>query len=288
MQMKVACTEKSQILGSKVAKALDLPLVYTQFKAFPDGELYLRTGALDGETLLVSSTADNQSLVQLLLMIDACDRSEITLVLPYMGYARQDKRFNDGEPVSSRAVARALSTGVTRVIAINIHESSVLSHFRVPAENITLAPEMARWIGGLGCQEPLILAPDQGAAVFAAEIAGNGGWETDHLSKTRLSGEEVRIAPSSVDARGRDIIITDDIISTGGTLATAAEMLKDGGARSVHAACVHGVFSSGGFARLAAAGLASISASDTIESAASAYSAAGMIAEAVRKNNGRR
>ena len=281
--MKVACTEKSQILGSKVAKTLGLPLVYSQFKAFPDGELYLKTGALDGETLLVSSTADNQSLVQLLLMIDACDRSDITLVLPYMGYARQDKRFNDGEPVSSRAIARALSAGVSRVITINIHEPSVLSHFQAPAVDITLAPEMARWVAGLGCDEPLILAPDKGAAVFASEIAGHGGWEYDHLSKTRLSGEEVRIAPSSVDAKGRDIVITDDIISTGGTLATAAGMLKEGGAQSVHAACVHGVFASGGFARLAAAGLASVAASDTIESAASAYTAAGMIAEAVRK-----
>lgn len=281
--MKVACTEKSQILGSKVAKALDLPLVYTQFKAFPDGELYLKTGAPDEETLLVSSTVDNQSLIQLLLMIDACEGSEITLVLPYMGYARQDKRFNDGEPVSSRAVARALSAGVSRVITVNIHEETVLSHFRAPAEDITLAPEMARWIEGLGCDDPLILAPDKGAAAFAADIAQNGGWETDHLSKTRLSGEEVRIAPSSVEAEGRDIVITDDIISTGGTLATAAGMLKEGGARSVHAACVHGVFASGGFARLRAAGLASVVSSDTIESAASSFSAAGMIADAIRK-----
>lgn len=281
--MKVACTEKSQILGSKVAKALDLPLVYTQFKSFPDGELYLKTSVPDAETLLISSTVDNQSLVQLLLMIDACEGSEITLVLPYMGYARQDKQFHDGEPMSARAVARALSAGVSRVITVNIHEETVLSHFHAPAVDITLAPEMAHYIQRLGCDNPLILAPDKGAAVFAAEIARLGGWETDHLSKTRLSGEEVRIAPSSVDAAGRDIIITDDIISTGGTLATATGMLMEGGARSVHAACVHGVFASGGFARLSAAGLASVASSDTIESAASAYSAAEMIAKAVRK-----
>ena len=280
--MLVACTEKSQILGSKVAKALNLPLIYTQFKAFPDGEIYLKSDATDPEMLLISSTADNESLVQLLLMIDAFEGSEITLVLPYMGYARQDKRFNDGEPISARAVARALSAGVSRVITVNIHEDTVLSHFRAPAVDISLAPEMARYIRGLGCDDPLILAPDKGAAVFAAAIAQEGGWETDHLSKTRLSGEEVRIAPSAVAAEGRDIIITDDIISTGGTLATAAGMLMDGGARSVHAACVHGVFASGGFARLTAAGLASVASSDTIESAASAYSAAGMIAQAVR------
>jgi ribose-phosphate pyrophosphokinase len=281
--MKVVCTEKSQVLSARVAKALKLPLVYSQYKTFPDGELYLKTGDLDKETLLISSTADNTSLVQLLLMIDACEASDTTLVLPYMGYARQDKRFNDGEPVSSRAIARALSAGVSRVITVNIHESTVLSHFRVPAIDISLAPEMAGWVRNLGCEDPLILAPDKGAARFAADIATIGGWETDHLSKTRLSGEEVRIAPSTVDASNRDIVITDDIISTGGTLATAAGMLTAGGARSVHAACVHGVFASGGFTRLASAGLASVAASDTIESAASVYSAAGMIAAAVRK-----
>ncbi len=160
--------------GSKVAKALDLPLVYSQFKAFPDGELYLKTGVLDNETLLVSSTVDNQSLVQLLLMIDACEGSEITLVLPYMGYARQDKRFNDGgEPLSARAIARALSTGVSRIITVNIHEDSVLSHFRAPAEDITLAPEMARWIASLGCDEPPHLAPDKGGRLHSPQRLPN-------------------------------------------------------------------------------------------------------------------
>ena len=282
MAMKVACTEKSQVLASKLAKALEIPLIHTQFKAFPDGELYLRNGDPDGETVIVAGFAGSDSLVQTLLLTDACEGSDITLVLPYMGYARQDKKFNPGEPVSARAMAAALSRGVSRVITVNIHESTVLDHFTVPAADVTLAPDIGAHIATLGLEDPLVLGPDGGAAAFSRDVAAAGGWKADHLTKTRLSGEEVKIAPKEVDVQDRDVVIVDDIISTGGTLATAAGMLREQGAASVRAACVHGVFASAGYARLAAAGLEAVMSSDTIESAASAYTAAGAIARALR------
>ncbi|KQC04444.1 MAG: ribose-phosphate pyrophosphokinase [Methanoculleus sp. SDB] len=276
--MKVICTEKSQILGSRLAAALGADITDARFARFPDGELYVRAGGLDMEMVVVGSIVDSDSFVELLLLIDACADARTTLVIPYMGYARQDKQFNPGEPVSARAIARALSRGVDRVITVNIHEDSVLSHFDVPAVSVSLAPDIGAFLGTTGFTNPLILAPDGGAAAFAGAIAATGGWDCDELAKTRLSGDRVRIEPKSIAAAGREVVIVDDIISTGGTLATATGMLYEAGAAAVHAACVHGVLAGGAYARLCHAGVRSVTASDTIESASSGFSAAERIA----------
>lgn len=282
--MRIISTERSQVLAARVAEKLGVPLVEAIFRRFPDGELYLKFGELDDETLIISSIVDNDMFVQTLLAIDAADRSAKTLVIPYLGYSRQDKRFSPGEPISARAVARALSTGVERVYVINIHDRSVLEQFSVPAGEISIAPAIGSYVGDLRLDNPLILAPDEGAVDLASEVAVVGGWDCDHLVKTRLSGEEVRIAPKTVDVAGRDVVIVDDIISTGGTLATAARMLRDQGAVSIHAACVHGVLTSGAYTRLLAAGVSSVVSSDTCESASSLISAANAIATAIRED----
>ncbi len=279
--MNIVCTEKSQVLSAKIARILNLNLEVTQFGRFPDGELYLRTGELDNETVVVGSVTDTDSLMQLLLLIDACEGSRVSLVVPYLGYARQDKKFHAGEPISARVVAKALSRGVASVSTVNIHEESITGLFGVPAENISLASEMGRYIKTLDPEDPLILAPDAGAAGFAREVAAAGGLDCDELRKTRLSGTEVRMEPKTLDVAGREVVIVDDIISTGGTLATAAGMLYSQGAVAVHAACVHGVFAAGAYARLHHAGVRTIAASDTIECGCSLFSAAESIAATI-------
>lgn len=282
--MRIISTERSQVLAARIAEKLGVPLVETKFTRFPDGEMYLRCGDLDDETLIVSSIVDNDMLVQTLLAIDAADRSRNTLVVPYLGYSRQDKRFVQGEPISARAVARALSTGIDRAFVVDVHDPGVLDYFGVPADDITIAPAIGGYIGDLHLKDPLILAPDEGAIEFASGVAAVGGWDCDHLEKTRLSGEEVRIAPRTIDAAGREVVIVDDIISTGGTLATAACMLGEQGAASIHAACVHGVLSSGAYTRLRAAGVSSVVSSDTYENASSFISAANAIATAITEH----
>jgi ribose-phosphate pyrophosphokinase len=280
--MRIISTEFSQVLATRVARALDTRLVEVKFTRFPDGEHYLRAGELDDETIIVGSVVDNDALVQLLLLIDACDSSKVRLVIPYMAYARQDKRFNPGEPLSARAVARSLSNGVEEVITINIHDPDVLQYFRAPARNISLAPDIGGCIRSMDLNNPLILAPDDGALKFAEGIASVGGWDFDHLDKTRLSGVEVRMAPKQLSAKGRSVVIVDDIISTGGTIATAAGMLYQQGATEVYTACAHGVFTSGAYARLMASGIRDVICSDTIERACSRVTAADRIAHAIR------
>jgi ribose-phosphate pyrophosphokinase len=280
--MKVICTEKSQILATRLARAQKTTVVNVKYSRFPDGELYLATGELDTETVIVSSVVDNDVLVQLLLLIDACECSDIRLVIPYMGYARQDKQFRKGEPLSARAVARAISRGVSECITVNIHEPDVLRFFGAPARNISLATEIGAYINMLDLKNPLILAPDDGAMAFAGEVASVGGWEYDHLEKTRLSGEQVTMAPRVLSAASRPVVIVDDIISTGGTIATAAGMLSAQGATDVYAACVHGVLTGGAYVRLMEAGVCDVICSDTIERGCSKISAADQITYALQ------
>ena len=108
-------------------------------------------------------------------MIDACDNSVNRLVIPYMGYARQDKRFKQGEPISARAIAQVFHNGVKNIFTVNIHEKEVLKYFRVPVRNISLATEIGGYVKTLDLDNPLILAPDEGALAFAQDVASQGG-----------------------------------------------------------------------------------------------------------------
>jgi len=281
--MKVVSTEYSQILAARVAQESGSELVDVRFSRFPDGEQYLRTGPVGDEVLIIGSVTDSNSLIQLLLLIDACEDARSTLLIPYMGYARQDKQFRPGEPLSARAIARALSRGVNDVMTINIHDRDSLRFFSVPARNLSIAAEIGDYLSGLSLNDPLILAPDDGAEYFAMEVALTNGWDTDHLEKTRLSAEEVRMEPAGITAEGRDVVIVDDIISTGGTLAMATGMLYEKGASCVYAACVHGVFASGAYGRLRASGIREVFASDTIEQGCSVFSAAREVVSSIRR-----
>ncbi len=281
--MKVISTEYSQILAARLANAMGSDLVDVRFSRFPDGELYLKAGQVGDEVVVVGSVTGSDALVQLILLIDACQGAGITLVLPYMGYARQDKQFSPGEPLSARAIAGILSRGVSRAFLVNVHDPGVLRFFDIPVQTLSLAPKIGTFLQEAGFSHPLILAPDDGASRFASEVAGVNGWEFDHLDKTRLSSEEVRMSPKNLSAEGRDVVIVDDIISTGGTLATASRLLYSQGARNVYAACVHGVFAGGAYSHLIASGVRKIYCSDTIERGCSDFSAAGSIADGISR-----
>lgn len=281
--MKIVSTRRSPVLAGRIAEILHKPLVDVKWTRFPDGEIYLQMKEISDRMVIVGSLVESDDLIELLLLTDACSSAEITLVLPYMGYARQDKQFNPGEPLSARIIARTLGSGVSRVITVNLHEETILPYFRVPALDLSLARDMADAIKGLSCSSPLILGPDAGAAKLAREIAASGGWDSDHLHKVRLSGDEVRIEPKEIPVKGRDVVIVDDIISTGGTQATAAGMLLEQGAASICTVCVHGVLSGGAHTHLVSAGIHKVFSSDTIESACSGYSAARTIADALNK-----
>jgi ribose-phosphate pyrophosphokinase len=283
MGMKIVAGPSSQLLATRTASLLGVEVDLTDYKEFPDGEVYTRvTGDISGQDIIIiQSTPTAADYIYLLELIDACDEAKsLTVVMPYMGYARQDRRFHPGEPISARAMARTVQAD--RVFTVNIHDPSVLPYFPCPATDLNASGVIGNYIVNMSLYEPVLLAPDDGALKLVKPAAVQYNLPYDYLEKTRISGDEVKIAPKSLDIKGRDVVLMDDIVSTGGTIAEAIKLLKIEGAREAHVACIHAVLVRNAVLRLNNGGMRSILSTDTLEKATSKVSVAPIIAEAVK------
>ncbi|NIR16141.1 ribose-phosphate diphosphokinase [Candidatus Bathyarchaeota archaeon] len=288
--MKVIPGPASQKLGRQVAELLEAEAVHLAFKRFPDGESYIRLKAdIKGEEVaLIQTTSPPQDthLMQLLIMIDAAKdlgARKIVAVVPYLAYARQDKRFLDGEAVSIETIIKLLQAlRIDGFLTVNTHEEDVLEKFEVSAENLSAIPILAQHLMKKDLKEPFALAPDQGASGLAKEAAkvlgGDYGWL--RKERDRLTGE-ISMEKKGLEVEGRDVVIFDDIISTGGTMATASQILKKQGARRVFAACVHPLLVEGAKDRILRAGAEQIIGTDCVPSPVSVVSVAPLVVEAL-------
>jgi ribose-phosphate pyrophosphokinase len=272
----------SQLLAGRVCASSGHNLLISEFRKFPDGELYTRIiDDIGEEVTIIQSTVTDTDLVALIQLIDACsEASQVNVVIPYMGYARQDKRFKSGEPITARAIARTIKAD--NVFTINIHDQSILDSFDAKTVNLDATPMIGKYIKTMEFHDPLIIAPDDGAIGIAKSASADLGIDYDYLEKIRLSGERVSIQPKNVNVKGRDVIIIDDIISTGGTIAEAISLLRKQGAHEVFAACVHPVLSNNAILKLFKAGVKGIIATDTIDKGVSVVSVAPVIASAIK------
>ena len=285
--MKVVAGSASLALGKELARALKANLVDVAFEkhagGFPDGERYVRLlGSVAGDhVVLVQSTYPDQKIVELFLLQDALVEAgarKVTLVIPYFGYGRQDKRFEEGEPVSARALARRLQLHADTVFTVSVHNPEVLGFFEIPAKDVSGMPTVARYLQGRDID--LVLAPDENAERFAREGGTSLKTEWDFLEKRRIDSFTVEMKPKAMDVKGRHVAIVDDVISTGVTIATAAKMLREQGAKRVVAACVHGLFAANALTRLQACD--EVVATDTLLSPATKVSVAPEIAAVLR------
>jgi ribose-phosphate pyrophosphokinase len=286
--MKIISGFSSQFLADRIAKEMGGEASLCEFKKFPDGELYTRVAddVKDEEVVIVQSIMADSGLICLLQLIDAVEEAHKTsVVIPYLGYARQDKRFKPGEAISARAIARGISFAgiVDKIYIVNIHNKKVLRYFDVQAVDLDAAPLVGEYIAKMEIEEPVIIGPDEGAKRLAKGVAAPYGFDYDVLEKKRLSGDEVQIKPKELSVEGRTVIIVDDIISTGGTIAEAASMLKARDAADIYVACIHGLFVQNAVLRIFNAGVKEIIAADTIESTFSAISIAKMVAEELQR-----
>jgi ribose-phosphate pyrophosphokinase len=252
--------------AARLAQDLGAAQTRLEVKRFPDGEAYVRVHErLQGQdAVIVQSTAPDASFVELLLLQDAAKEAgarSITTVIPYFAYARQDRAFNWGEAVSSRAVSKAVAAGCDRAVTVDIHKRTILDFFGGKAHGVTAVPQIAAELAAWGVDA--VLAPDKGARDRAVQAAGLIDVPVDHLEKTRLSATEVAMAPKDLDVRGRRVAIVDDLIASGATMLLAAQHLKRQGAKAVYAACTHGLFTGNALPRLLAGGLDRVLCTDT-------------------------
>ncbi|MBI0582651.1 MAG: ribose-phosphate diphosphokinase [Methanomassiliicoccus sp.] len=274
----------SKMLAQDLANELRCKYLPASVSHFPDGETYVRIEAddIDDEVVVVQSSHPDHNLVELLLIQDAAiglGARKVSTVVPYFGYARQDERFKKGEALSAKVMVRLMEMNSSKFVSVDIHKPIVLDWFRGDAYDVHAAPCIGKFFKGHGVD--LVLAPDEGALQRASEVARAIGVEWDYLEKTRLSGEVVRMAPKNVDAKDKNALIVDDIISTGGTIEAAANQLKILGAKSVTAVCTHGLFAKGALDRLRKCCNA-VYSTNTIENEVSVISVAPQIAKALR------
>ena len=272
----------SQALAAELAAELDAALAVPSYDRFADGEtLAAVPGFDDSEAIIVASTATNDAHIELLQLQDAVGEAgaeTVTTVIPYLGYARQDKAFKPGQPISVRATARAIGTGTDRVLLVEPHEPAVADFFPVPTEVVGAADRLAGALVDL--DDPLFVAPDEGAVELATTTRdAYGAGAVDYFEKDRdYETGEIELTPSDAPVAGRDVVVVDDIIATGGTMSGAIEVLVDRGAARVFAVCVHPVLAEAALTRLSAAGAARVVGTDTLERAVSEVSVAPAIA----------
>lgn len=278
----------SQKLAAKIAGELNEPLCPLETRKFPDGERYIRIGGDVGEsTVVVQSTGypQDQNLIELFLILKtlkSMDVDNIKVVIPYFGYGRQEKRFKSGEAVSAAVIAELIeAAGASEIFSINLHEDGICNLFNIPSHNLSAMPLVADYIQEK-LEDPLIVAPDKGALPFAEEIAGKLGCPCDHLEKRRISPEKVETKTKNLDVKDREAVIIDDIISTGGTIVNASNILRQHGASKVVVSCIHPVLVEDALLKIFAAGVDDVIATDTLNSEVSAISVAPLVARALK------
>ena len=268
----------SQEVAAALSRELDEPLAAAEYDRFADGETLVRVPETAERAIVVASTVSDAAHVELLQLQDAAreQAEEVVTVLPYMGYARQDRAFEAGQPVSARAMARAISTGTDRVVTVNPHEGSVCDFFETPCTVVDAAGRLAEPLPSLS--EPLFLSPDASAVDLAEAVRdAYGAGEADYFEKDRHSDTDVEIRPSDANTANRDVVLVDDIIATGSTMSMAIAQLSE--PARVFLTCVHPMLAANARSKLATAGVDAVYGTDTIERAVSAVSVAPAIAD---------
>lgn len=277
--MKIIAGSSSRTLAGNLSAEMDVPLASTTIKRFPDGECYVRINEKVDHAIIVQNTYPDSSIVELFLLQDAAVKmgaKKISLVIPYYGYGRQDRTFEEGEAVSSEKMAHLMEQDADSIILINPHKPHIANFFSIDVKICDGMPSLAEYFDG---RVDAVIAPDKGALEMAKKAAGIIKCGHDYFEKTRISGSEVKMEVKDMDVKGKSLLIMDDIISTGGTMAKAVEMLNRQGAERIYAACIHGLFIKNADKRIMNAGCSELASTDTIESIYSRASVAKEVAK---------
>lgn len=298
MRARLIAGQANPALAKSIAQRLSVDLVRRSISRFPDGELHVELDeAVRGDQVyLLQPTGPpvDAWIVELLLLADACRRAgaaAVTAVMPYFGYARQDRRASGREAIGARLMADVLvAAGIQRVVAVDLHVVSLEGFFAVPLEHLTAVPALIERVRGYVSPTSVIVAPDLGAAKLAERYAQALQLPTAIVHKRRITGEHVRVRGIAGDVRDRAPMIVDDMISTGATIEAAVAALRSAGCRpEFSVVATHGVLVGAALDRLATAGVQSLILTDSLAYATGArppldvVSIAPLLADAIER-----
>ena len=272
--MKLLAGNSNRALAEAIAAHLGVPLCRAQVRRFADDEIFVEIleNVRGEDTFVVQSTSApaNDHLMELLIMIDALRRASarrITAVIPYFGYARQDRKQGPRTPISAKLVANLIThAGAHRVLTVDLHAGQVQGFFDIPTDNLFAAPLMASHIKShLDLKNIMVVSPDVGGVVRARALAKRFDAPLAIVDKRRERAADSEVMNIIGDVNGRNCILIDDIVDSGGTLCNAAKALREKGACSVYAYITHGVLSGEAAQRIAASQLEELVITDTIK-----------------------
>lgn len=285
----------SENLANNVASQLGLTAGKIEIRRFPDGEKYLRVldDVKDQHIIVIQSMhhTPDDLLFEYLLLVDALKdlgAKRVTSFIPYFAYARQDERFKPGEALSFKTVSKLIeSVGTDEIFTIDMHQHRVLRSteiFRIPSRNLSAMPLLAEYVKKEGkLRNPLVIGPDMEAEQWAKLAAETLQTDYDVFEKKRFAADKVEVRPRRANAKGRDVLIVDDIISTGGTIIEAVKILFSQGVTRIEVACTHPILAIDSLNRIREAGVVNVIGTDTVPSPISYVSVAPLIAEEVKK-----
>jgi ribose-phosphate pyrophosphokinase len=271
--MKLLAGNSNRPLADAMGQYLKLPLVKAVVRRFADMEVFVEIQEnVRGEDIFViqsTSFPANDNLMELLIVIDALRRASarrITAVIPYFGYARQDRKVGPRTPISAKLVANLIThAGADRVLTVDLHAGQIQGFFDIPTDNLYAMPVMVKDIKDyLGQDNLMVVSPDVGGVVRARALAKRLGADLAIVDKRRERAGESEVMNIIGDVEGRSCILIDDIVDSGGTICNAAEALLREGAKDVCAYATHGVLSGGAVARIKGSKLKSLVITDTI------------------------
>ena len=280
----------SKDLARRLARRLRAVYIETETKIFPDGESKITLQKIPKKSviLVVQSTYPpvDTNMLQALSIISQVRKisSRTYAIIPYMGYARQDKQFLSREVITMSVVAKMLqSAGAKKVIVVDIHSNTALNHFNIPTENISAIPELAKYFKKLNLKNPLVVSPDAGGSSRSKKFASLLKSDFIVLKKHRdRKTGRVNIQTTKADVQGKDLIIVDDMISTGGSVIKAAQFLKKQKCKRVFVACTHGLLVGDAEKKIRKAGVSRIISTNTIPRNTSKVDVSEILAKSVQ------
>jgi len=270
--LKIFSGSSNPALAGAVCKYLEIPLGGAEISRFPDGEKLIRVedNVRGRDCFVVQSTCEpvDENVVELLIYLDCLKRASarrVTAVIPYFGYARQDRKDEGRVPITAKLVANLIATaGADRVLAVDLHAHQLQGFFDIPVDHLSGELVLSKYFKDKKIPNLTVVAPDVGNIKLAAKYAGHLNGDLAIVHKKRVSGSEVAAQEIIGSVKGRNILMCDDIIATGGTVCGAANLVKKLGADKIYVGATHGVLAGEALDRLAQAPIDEVVVTDTI------------------------